>query len=93
MKFVDVALFALIVAVASSSTLMSVRNNRVGDINTLGVKGDIELHTHDEYHILSVIVAILNQPVDANDGAAQAQQPKITPEMAERVKSFLSTKH
>lgn len=95
MKFVAITLLAF-VAVAIAGPV-KVADNNIGNIVTVGVNANAVLDNHVEQNIISIIVALLNQQVLAvggNDGQVPAEHLptdfKITPEMIEKVKGYLS---
>lgn len=76
---------------------ISVSDNNVGDIVTVGINANLELSNKIEQNIISVIFALLNQqaiaviPRNLNEQAsAEKPQITITPEMIERVKKLLT---
>lgn len=94
MKFAAVLVLAFVAAVVASP--VSVSDNNVGDIVTVGINANVELSNHVEQNIISIIVALLNQQaivVAGRDGQAPSSEvPKlnITPEMIESVKTLLT---
>jgi hypothetical protein len=104
MKFVAVTLLAFIAAAAAGP--ISVSDNNVGDIVTVGVNANLSLNNEINANLVSVIAAILNQQaivVAANGNSLDAgapnlpseqlpKLPEISPEMIEKIKSML-TKH
>lgn len=94
MKFAAVLLLAFVAAVASGP--VSISDNNVGDIVTVGVNANLELSNKVEQNIISVIVALLNQQAialgqaDAAPADGYAPKIKITPEMIENVKALLA---
>lgn len=59
MKFVGVILFALFAAVIAGP--VSISDNNVGDIVTVGVNANLELSNKIDQHIISIIIKLLNQ--------------------------------
>jgi hypothetical protein len=94
MKFVAIALFACIAAAVAGP--IEVSDNNIGNIVTVGLSANAVLSNQVDQTIVNVILALLNQQaaVVATDGAAPAAAPalpEITPEMIEKVKSFLTS--
>lgn len=94
MKFAAVLLLAFVAAVVAGP--VSVSDNNVGDIVSVGINANVQLSNNIEQNIISVIVALLNQQVIAVGGqagqapSADAPRLNITPEMIERVKALLT---
>lgn len=88
MKFAAVLLLALIVAVSAGP--ISVSDNNVGDIITVGVNANASLSNKIDQNIISVIVALLNSQELSVGGNADGPRFQITPEMIEKVKGLLS---
>lgn len=103
MKFVAVTLLALIAAVSAAP--VSVSDNNIGNIVTVGVNANLSLKNEINQDIINVIVALLNQQAivvgtpgggggDDIVGGPTPTLPKlnITPEMIEKFKSLISKK-
>lgn len=97
MKFVAVLLLAFIAAVVAGP--VSISDNNVGDIVTVGVNANAVLSNKVEQNIIAVIVALLNQQgisVGGQDGEAavapETPKFKITPEMIEKFKGLMAQK-
>lgn len=60
MKFVAITLLASLVAVAMANPV-SISDNNVGDIVTVGINAKAELSNKIDQNIFSVIIALLNQ--------------------------------
>lgn len=94
MKFTAVVLLAFIAATIAGP--VSIQDNNVGDIVTVGVNANAELTNQVDQTIVNVILALLNQQaivVDTSDVAAPIEAPKIpeiTPEMIQKVKALLN---
>lgn len=111
MKFAAVTLLAFIAAVAAGP--ISISDNNVGDIVTVGINANAVVSNAMEANIITVLAALVNQQAllvsgNGNDGGVPTpgetpsetpevpQIPKlsdikISPEMIEKVKSFLSS--
>jgi hypothetical protein len=97
MKFFALTLLALVAAVVAGPVWIS--DNNVGDIVTVGINANAELNNEIDQTFVSVILGLLNQQAivaeDSEKAALEAPEaPKlpelnITPEMIEKVKSFL----
>lgn len=59
MKFAAVILLAFVAAIAANP--VSVHDNNVGDIITVGINANAELSNKIDQNIVNVIVALLNQ--------------------------------
>ena len=95
MKFAAVILLAFVAATIAGP--VSIQDNNVGDIVTVGISGKIDISNKVDQDIVNVIVALLNQQaivVAPSDGqtAEAPQTPKlnITQEMIEQVKGLLA---
>lgn len=97
MKFVAITLLAFVAAAIAGP--ISVSDNNVGDIVTVGINANLELSNHVEQNIISVILALLNQQalvVATSDDVVAAPPAKhlpelsLTPEMIAKAKEFLS---
>ena len=97
MKFVAIALFACIAAAFAGP--IAVNDNNIGNIVTVGLSANAVLSNQVDQTIVNVILAFLNQQaaiVTPADGIAPLDAPKIpeiTPEMIEKVKSYLNWIH
>jgi hypothetical protein len=100
MKFVALTLLAFVAAVIAGP--VSISDNNVGDIVTVGISANAELSNKVDQTFVNVILALLNQQaIVAGDGNTEEVAPaaapevsklpelNITPEMIEKVKSFL----
>lgn len=96
MKFVAILLIAFIAAVyAAPSGPVSISDNNIGDIVTIGVNAKLDISSHIDQNIVNVIVALLNQQILAVGGAdgqdaVEAPKIQITPEMIEKVKTMMN---
>lgn len=94
MKIVAITLLAFIAAVVAGP--VSISDNNVGDIVTVGIKGSIDISNKIDQDIVNVIVAILSQqaivvaPGLEGTETAQASKFNITPDMIENVKGLLA---
>jgi hypothetical protein len=102
MKFVAIALFACIAAAVAAP--VSVSDNNIGNIVTVGLSANAVLSNQVDQTIVNVIAALLNQQglvvapgsadassLDSIAPAAETPQlPEITPEMIEKVKSLFN---
>ena len=94
MKFAAVILLAFVAATIAGP--VSIQDNNVGDIVTVGINANAQLTNQVDQTIVNVIMALLNQQAIAvvtSDAAAPVEAPKIpeiTPEMIEKVKAFLN---
>lgn len=96
MKFIAVFLLAFIAAAIAGP--VSISDNNVGDIVTVGVNANAHLSNEVNMNIISVIIALLNQQAlivgdggNGDDGGVPTPtHPKITPEMIEKVKNLLA---
>jgi hypothetical protein len=94
MKFVAIALLAFVATAIAGP--VSISDNNVGDIVTVGISGKIDISNKIDQDIVNVIVALLNQQaivVAPGSETAEAPQPpklNITPEMIEKVKSLMA---
>lgn len=59
MKFAAVILLAFVAAIAANP--VSVSDNNIGDIITVGINANAELSNKVDQNIINVIVALLNQ--------------------------------
>lgn len=59
MKFVAITLLAFIAAVFSAP--ISISNNNIGDIVTVGIDVNLDFHSQIDQNIVNVILALLNQ--------------------------------
>jgi hypothetical protein len=74
MKFVAVTLLAFVAAAIAGP--ISVSDNNVGDIVTVGINANAVLSSQIDQNIFSVIAALLNQQaIVATDGQAPAETP------------------
>lgn len=97
MKFFALAFLAIVATVHAGP--ISVRDNNVGDIVTVKVKANLDISNKVDQSIVNVIAAYLNQElavisVDEDGNPRAPNFPRnfeITPEMIERVKSFLES--
>jgi hypothetical protein len=98
MKFVAITILAFVVTVIAGP--MSISDNNVGDIVTVGINANAKLSNEVDQTFVNVILALLNQQAivagdrNTEEVAPAAEAPKlpelnITPEMIEKVKSFL----
>lgn len=70
MKFLAITFLTFAIAVAGP---ISVSDNNVGDIVSVGVRANLEISNQVEQNIVSVIVALLNQGViNFPEGGPQA---------------------
>ena len=98
MKFFALIFLAIVAAVHAGP--ISVHDNNVGDIVTVKVKANLDISNQVDQSIVNVIVAYLNQElaVISVDEEGRPRAPnfprnfKITPEMIEKVKSFLANR-
>lgn len=97
MKFVAITLLAFIAATAAGP--ISVSNNNVGDIVTVGLNANAVVSSNIEQNIVTLLAALLNQQAigvsTGSDSADVAETPElhefnISPEMIEKVKSHIS---
>lgn len=94
MKFVAVLLFAFVAAAVAGP--VSISDNNIGDIVTVGVKANLEVSNQIEQNIISVIVALLNQqvgvvrvPGDGPSAPNLPNLPKLSPELREKLRELL----
>ena len=91
-----------LIAIAAAGPI-SISDNNIGDIVTVGINANAVLTSEINQNILSVIAAILNQqqigvntaPEDSSDVNVESLQAKSTdfnipPELIEKVKNFLT---
>ncbi|CRL04159.1 CLUMA_CG017270, isoform A [Clunio marinus] len=97
MKFVAITLLAFIAAACAGP--ISVSNNNVGDIVTVGVNANAQIDSVVDQNIIEAILGLMNQQaigVSTTDEASKAAElPKFSeihfsPEMIEKVKSLLN---
>jgi phosphate/sulfate permease len=96
MKFVAIALLAFVATAIAGP--VSISDNNIGDIVTVGVNANAQLSNSIDQDIVNVIVALLNQQAvvvapSADTAAAPVETlklPEITPAMVEKVKALLN---
>lgn len=101
MKFTAVLLLAFAVAVTAGP--LSIQDNNVGDIVTVGINANVKLSNQIDQNIVNVIVGILNQQALLVRGGGDGEnkdndvpkwpESRITPEMIERVREFLANRN
>jgi hypothetical protein len=95
MKFVAIALLAFVATAIAGP--VSISDNNVGDIVTVGINANAQLSNQVDQTIVNVLLGLLNQQAvvvapSADTAAAPVETPKlpeITPAMIEKVKAFL----
>lgn len=98
MKF-TVAIFAFLAAfVVIEANPISVSNNNVGDIVTVGVNLNAQLSSNIEANIITVLMALVNQQAAIINGEIPATTPTpiepsdvITPELLNQLKNLKIT--
>lgn len=97
MKFVLVAVLALIAAVSAGPVQLT--DNNMGDIVSVGVNLEADITSNIDQNIVSVIVALLNNQeidVDLLDQVKTGGKPaadnklQITPEMIQKFQQLMS---
>lgn len=99
MKIVAFTLLAFIAAVFAGP--ISVSDNNIGDIVTVGINANLNLSNQVDQDIVNVIIALLNQQAiavapsaETNDAAPASVEtpklPEISHEMVEKFKALLN---
>lgn len=96
MKIVAITLLAFVAAICANP--VSISDNNVGDIVTVGVNANLSLKNEINQNIINIIVALLNQQgivIPINGGASPVEaaalpEMKISPEIIANVKSILT---
>ena len=92
MKIVAVLILSIIAV--STAGPISVSNNNVGDIVSVGVNANLEISSEINQNIISIIVALLNQElgiINIPNGPRAPNLPNIniSPELIERIREIL----
>jgi len=97
MKIIAIVFLAFVAAVNCSPVQVS--GNNMGDIVTVGVNANMELHNEIDQEIVNVIVALLNQQAigvingGGSDSAPEEVSPfsldKISPQTLESLKKLI----
>lgn len=90
MKFAAILFLAFAAAVTADSP-MKISDNNVGDIVTVGVNANLSLSSEQNWNIISVLAAILNQQaliVLPGQGQGQAAAPLPAAEEPPKVDPF-----
>ena len=98
MKFAAAIFIFLAVFVAIEANPISVSNNNVGDIVTVGVNLDAHLSSNIEANIITVLLALVNQQAAIVNGEIPAISPTpiepsnvITPDLLNQLKNVKIT--
>ena len=90
MKFAAILFLAFIAAAVAGP--VSVQDNNIGDIVSVGISGSLKLDSQVDQSIVNVIVAALSQQgVVALPGQEDSSAPKLnfTPEMIEKFRELM----
>jgi hypothetical protein len=90
MKFAAILFLAFVAAVTADSPT-KISDNNVGDIVTVGVNANLSLSNEQNWNIISVLAAILNQQaliVLPGQGQGQAAAPLPAVEEPQKVDPF-----
>lgn len=96
MKFVAITLLAFVAAAIAGP--ISISDNNVGDIVTVGINANAVLSSNIEQNIVTVLAALLNQQaigVVAGSATEHQETPElhefnVSPEMVEQLKSHIT---
>lgn len=95
MKFIAVFVLAFVGACVAGP--ISVSDNNIGDIITVGVRANLEISNQVEQNIISVIVALLNQELGIirlpEGGPSAPNLPSIPEEWRDRIREILDRIH
>lgn len=92
MKFAAVFFLAFVAAAVAGP--ISVSDNNIGDIVSVGISGKIDISNEIDQTLVNVIIAALNRQgieiVPTDEQAGEAPKMNITPEMIEKFKGLLA---
>ena len=96
MKFAEFLIYALLVAAVVANPV-SISDNNIGDIITVGIKANLEISNKVEQNIISIIVALLNQELGiirlpGGPEAPNLPHPEfasISPDMRDQIRELL----